>query len=47
VFITGISHAMTTTNFATTFALGSGAPYTSFTTSRFDTGKWDTATWFY
>jgi hypothetical protein len=47
VFISGISHAVSTINFVTTFALSSGTPYTSFTTSRFDTGKWDTATWFY
>jgi hypothetical protein len=47
VFISGISHAASTADFVTTFTLGSGAPYTSFTTSRFDTGRWDTATWFF
>lgn len=47
VFVAGISHTVTGDDMVTVFELWSGSPYTSYTTSRFDTGKWDTATWFY
>jgi hypothetical protein len=46
-FISGVSHSMSGADFSTVFELASSKPYTNFTTSRFDTGKWDTATWFY
>lgn len=47
VYISGISHTMTQTNFSTVFDLWSSKPWTSFTAYRWDTDKWDTAQWFY
>lgn len=46
-FIAGISHQITPEDWTTTFDLWSATPYISFSTSRFDVGVWDTATWFY
>jgi hypothetical protein len=47
VFITGIAHTCEGDDWVTTFQLWSGLPYTTFTSSRFGTGLWGTATWFY
>jgi len=47
VFIAGISHVVTGNEMQTTFELWSSNPYSSFTTSRWSTGVWDTDTWFY
>lgn len=47
VFVSGIDFEITDDNFVAVLTLSSGRPYTAFTTSRFDTGKWDSATWFY
>jgi hypothetical protein len=46
-FIAGISHVVTGDDWVTTFDLWSATPYTAFTTSRFNTGLWDSATWFF
>jgi hypothetical protein len=46
-FISGISHDITEDDWITTFDLSSAVPFTQFTTSRFDVGVWDSATWFY
>lgn len=47
VFISGVSHTVTLQEFTTLFDLWSSKPWTSFTTSRWDVDKWDTAQWFY
>jgi hypothetical protein len=47
LFISGISHAMTGDNFVTVFELSGSKPFTTFVSSRFDTDRWDSATWFF
>lgn len=46
-FIAGIHHQVTGDDWITTFDLWSATAYTGFASSRWDTGLWDTATWFY
>lgn len=45
--IAGISHEITRGEWITTFDLWSAAPYTSYATSRWDIGTWNSAQWFY
>ena len=47
VFISGISHTMTADDFVSVFDLSGGAPFTGYTTDRFDVAKWDASIWFY
>jgi hypothetical protein len=46
-YVSGISHVITADNIQTTFEFWSGTPYSTFSTSRWGTGTWDSATWFY
>jgi hypothetical protein len=46
-FIAGISHTITPEDWTTEFELWSATAYTAFSTSRWDTGVFDTATWFF
>lgn len=45
--IAGITHEIKRDDWITTFELWSASPYTSFTTSRWDVGTWNSAQWFY
>lgn len=45
--IEGVSHSIGPESWETTFRFGDAAPWASFTTSRWGTAVWDTATWFY
>lgn len=47
VFVSGLSFDVTGDDFVCDLTLSSGRPYTSFATSRWDTGRWDSATWFF
>jgi hypothetical protein len=45
--IAGISHEITRDEWITTFDLWSATPYLRYSTSRWDVGRWDSASWFF
>lgn len=47
VFIDGISHTFDPTNWITDFYFTSATPYDTYSASLWDTGKWDSAIWFF
>lgn len=46
-FIEGVAHSITPGAWSTTFRFADAQPWASLTTSRWDTGTWDSASWFY
>lgn len=45
--IAGVSHDITADDWTTTWQLWSATPYVAFASSRWDTGLWDSAVWFF
>lgn len=45
--IAGVSHEITPDSWTTTWQLWSATPYVAYAASRWDTGKWDSALWFF
>lgn len=45
--IAGVSHAITEDNWVTTWDLWSATAYAAYAGSRWDTGQWDSALWFF
>lgn len=47
VFIEGIGHQWSQNQWLTTFSFSNAAPWTPFTLSKWDTGTWDSARWYF